>query len=247
MDLREARSILGLSGPAGPDRLKAAFRRAARKFHPDRFQTFTEKAWATKRFIRARQAYEALRTAPAEPAAAPDPIPRAATVDLTPADVGIEIEIDPFRGYRTIANLLFLPVRLLVGKREDERAVGNVPQALVGFLTLVLTPSAIGVAAVLLPVVFVHFFLLGIGAAIDAAISEGRRRIADAIAGSHVFFLVEILVGGAVLSIGIAYWFFRGPLTTTEIVLGALIWGAPLAFLLMESAGFLRSALAVSR
>jgi hypothetical protein len=249
MNAGEARKILGVDGPASPERLKAAFRRAARKFHPDRFQTFTEKAWATKRFIRARKAYELLRAAPGRstPAAGavpPRPPPPPGPAVPSPEEVGIRIDIDPFRGYRTLANLLLFPLRLAVGEKPAGKAPGELSQAALGLFVVAFFPAGFGLAAILLPVTIVHFFLLGAGAAIDHALGGTKRRIADRIAGSHVFFAVEIGVGGTILAMVLTRWFGTPDLTVTEAIIGALLWGAPVAFLLMEIAGFTRSLLA---
>lgn len=248
MNAGEARKILGVDGPASPEKLKAAFRRAARKFHPDRFQTFTEKAWATKRFIRARKAYEFLRAVPAEAPAAgavpPRRRPPPGPAVPTPEEVGIQIEIDPFRGYRTLANLILFPLRLVIGERGGGKAPGELSQAALGLFVVAFFPAGFGLAAILLPVTIVHFFLLGAGAAIDHALGGTKRRIADRIAGSHVFFAVEMGVGGTILAMVLTRWFGTPDLSVTEAIIGALLWGAPLAFLLMEIAGFTRSLLA---
>jgi len=75
MSPEQARHVLGLDGPYGPDELRAAYRAAARHLHPDRPDAPAD---ATERMVAVNLAYDVLATAaaagssgPAGPAAAP--------------------------------------------------------------------------------------------------------------------------------------------------------------------------------
>lgn len=60
MNFEEAKKILGLNGTLTPQVICQAFRRMALRYHPDRHQTFTEKAWATRQFIKIQEARDLL-------------------------------------------------------------------------------------------------------------------------------------------------------------------------------------------
>lgn len=60
MNFEEAKKILGLNGTLTPQVIRQAFRRMALQYHPDRYQTFTEKAWATRQFIKIQEARDLL-------------------------------------------------------------------------------------------------------------------------------------------------------------------------------------------
>lgn len=71
MDNAEARAVLAVGPTAGPDEIRAAFRRQVRTTHPD---VATDATDAGRRTARLVQAYAALRRAPAA-IAAPSPAP----------------------------------------------------------------------------------------------------------------------------------------------------------------------------
>ena len=64
MDRAEALAVLGLRGGATQEQVKAAFRRLSHAHHPDRFQRLGPEAVeaATQRFLRIKQADDALRS-----------------------------------------------------------------------------------------------------------------------------------------------------------------------------------------
>ena len=60
MNFDKAKEILGLTGRPTIKDIRQAFRKMALRYHPDLYQTFTQKAWATRHFIRIREAYDFL-------------------------------------------------------------------------------------------------------------------------------------------------------------------------------------------
>lgn len=62
MDIEEAYQILGLDRHAGPDEAKAAYRKLALEWHPDRAPIDGERERFTARFKEVRDAYELLRS-----------------------------------------------------------------------------------------------------------------------------------------------------------------------------------------
>lgn len=56
----EALRLLGLTWPTPYKEVRRAFRQMAMKYHPDRYQLFTQKAWATRRFIETKEAHDLL-------------------------------------------------------------------------------------------------------------------------------------------------------------------------------------------
>lgn len=60
MSLKEALKILELDGATTPEDIRQAFRRMAFRYHPDRYQTFSRKAWATRHFIKIKEAHDLL-------------------------------------------------------------------------------------------------------------------------------------------------------------------------------------------
>jgi hypothetical protein len=60
MTINEARTILGLSEKVSHVEIRKAFRQMAKLFHPDRYGSFTQKAWATHKFIKIKAAYDLL-------------------------------------------------------------------------------------------------------------------------------------------------------------------------------------------
>ena len=53
MSPSQAYHLLGLTPPASAAEVRRAFRRVALRWHPDRFRTFTQQAWATRQFQKA--------------------------------------------------------------------------------------------------------------------------------------------------------------------------------------------------
>ena len=62
MNLDEARKILGLTSNVNLGDIRQAFRKMAFQYHPDRYRTFAEKAWATRQFVKIKAAYDLLMT-----------------------------------------------------------------------------------------------------------------------------------------------------------------------------------------
>jgi len=60
MSVDEALKTLGLEGGESPEQMRRAFRNMAMRYHPDRCPNFGKKAWATRRFIKAKNAYDFL-------------------------------------------------------------------------------------------------------------------------------------------------------------------------------------------
>ena len=60
MTLDQAKIILDLGEKNNIDDIRKAYRKKALQYHPDRYQTFSEQAWATKKFIKIKEAYELL-------------------------------------------------------------------------------------------------------------------------------------------------------------------------------------------
>jgi len=52
MTLDQAKIILDLGEKNNIDDIRKAYRKKALQYHPDRYQTFSEQAWATKKFIK---------------------------------------------------------------------------------------------------------------------------------------------------------------------------------------------------
>lgn len=50
MQLQKAYDLLGLRPPSNENEIRRAFKQIALKFHPDRFGTLTQQAWATRKF-----------------------------------------------------------------------------------------------------------------------------------------------------------------------------------------------------
>jgi len=239
---------------AGTLQAVAAYRRLAKKYHPDRYRTFTEQRWATRRFIRVREAYETLLTsARREERRAARPHADAPFPDLgrvspwtTPGETAFEIEVDPFVGYRTLVKILLGPLVLLHDSRLSrwltDRGWEGAVQLIVGVLVILAFPGAAGLACVLLPVLLVHTLLLGIGAILDRLLAKepGKRRtvIGDLVSRGGVFFLLEMLVGGGLLALILFEWFGRRPIGTTEVVVGVALWIPAAIFLLVEAASF---------
>ena len=62
MGIDEALRILELEGGESPEQIRRAFRKMAMRYHPDRCPNFGKKVWATKRFIKAKNAHDFLMT-----------------------------------------------------------------------------------------------------------------------------------------------------------------------------------------
>lgn len=62
MNIEEAKDILGLKGAITPEDIRRAFRDMALRTHPDRYRTFSEQAFATRRFIKVKEAYDFLNS-----------------------------------------------------------------------------------------------------------------------------------------------------------------------------------------
>lgn len=60
MSIDKALKILGLEGGESLEQIRRAFRKKAMRYHPDRYQNFSQQAWATKRFIDVKSAYDYL-------------------------------------------------------------------------------------------------------------------------------------------------------------------------------------------
>ena len=60
MGINEARKILELTDTATLEDVRRAFRIMAKRYHPDRYQTFSQQAWATRHFIKVKEAYDLL-------------------------------------------------------------------------------------------------------------------------------------------------------------------------------------------
>lgn len=60
MSVDEALKILGLEGGESPEQMRRAFRKMAMRYHPDHYQNFSQKAWATRRFIKVKNAHDFL-------------------------------------------------------------------------------------------------------------------------------------------------------------------------------------------
>ena len=60
MDNDKALRILGLKGGESYEEIRRAFRKMVLQYHPDRYQNFSQQAWATKRFIKIKEAYDFL-------------------------------------------------------------------------------------------------------------------------------------------------------------------------------------------
>lgn len=56
MNFEEARKILSITGSLTPEVIQSAFRKMAQQYHPDRYQTLTQQAWATQKFIKTKEA-----------------------------------------------------------------------------------------------------------------------------------------------------------------------------------------------
>ncbi|CAL9167353.1 unnamed protein product [Musa hybrid cultivar] len=52
--------LLSVAETAGPEEIKAAYRRQARRWHPDACRTAGDEGYFAERFMRAREAYEVL-------------------------------------------------------------------------------------------------------------------------------------------------------------------------------------------
>lgn len=62
MTIQEALKTLELKPPVSEDSLKTAYRNAAKRFHPDRYAAYDRKIWAGEKFIKAKEAYDLLRS-----------------------------------------------------------------------------------------------------------------------------------------------------------------------------------------
>jgi hypothetical protein len=60
MTVEEAKGLLGITGVPTPENIRKAYRRMAMNSHPDRYRTFSEKAWATRKFIKITEARDVL-------------------------------------------------------------------------------------------------------------------------------------------------------------------------------------------
>lgn len=246
----EARRILDVDAGATPERLKAAYRRMAKKYHPDRYRTFTEQRWATKKFVRIRAAYEVLSAEAGGRSAKSDGTgPRFYDVAPWTPEVVVEIDADPFAGWRTLVRLLLAPLVLL----EDsalrhwlvDHGMGELLQPIVAILVMLFFPAALGLAAVMVPVLFAHAILLGLAAVADHL--RPGLRLVDAACGTGVFFLVEATVGGGLLAWIIPGWFGAPELDTESLIVGLVLWVPPAAFLFVEAFGFLATVLVKRR
>jgi hypothetical protein len=60
MNFHEAKSVLGVEDPLTTEVVQSSFRRLVMNNHPDRFLTFSQKALATRRFIKIKEARDVL-------------------------------------------------------------------------------------------------------------------------------------------------------------------------------------------
>jgi hypothetical protein len=60
MSIDEALKLLGLEGGESLEQIRRAFRKKAMQYHPDHYRNFSQQAWATKRFIKVKNAYDFL-------------------------------------------------------------------------------------------------------------------------------------------------------------------------------------------
>jgi hypothetical protein len=60
MTVEEARRLLSITSVPTPENIQKAYRRMAMNSHPDRYRTFPEKAWATRQFIKIKEARDVL-------------------------------------------------------------------------------------------------------------------------------------------------------------------------------------------
>jgi hypothetical protein len=160
--------------------------------------------------------------------------------------VSIEIEVDPFVGWRTLTRVFFLPLLLLKDSRFGDwlgtQGLEVLLQPIVGLMVMVAFPGALGLAIVLIPVLLVHTLLLG-GAALVDQRGKGAGGGGGGGAGGLVaflsrpgfFFLLELLIGGGLLALIGMEWFGRPDLSTEDLVVGLALWGTPAAFLLVET------------
>jgi hypothetical protein len=61
MTVREALETLELRPPITEEALRIGYRKAAKRFHPDRYAAYDKKAWASENFIHLKKAYDLLR------------------------------------------------------------------------------------------------------------------------------------------------------------------------------------------
>jgi hypothetical protein len=257
MDLSEARRTLEVKAGTDAAGLKAAYRRQAKRFHPDRFRTFTEKRWATRKFVRVREAYDVLHRAGSSPVHAGSPSDAAERSPfvgfdrvepwVTPGETPFTIDVDPFVGYYTLARIFLLPFTFIddsaVSRWLGDRGWDALLLPLMGLFALLAFPAMLGLVAVLLPVLLAHTLLLGAGALLDPVLGKDPERgstvIVDAVASPGAWFLVETLVGGGVLGVILTAWYGRESLTGAEATIGVALWAAPALFLLSELTAFL--------
>jgi len=60
MNAYDAAQILGIGPKASQHDIRAAYLKLVKKYHPDRYQSFTEQAWATRKFIAIKEAHDFL-------------------------------------------------------------------------------------------------------------------------------------------------------------------------------------------
>lgn len=60
MSIEEAYKILGINRLTTKEEIRKAYRKMAMKYHPDRYQTFIQQAWATRKFIAIKEARDML-------------------------------------------------------------------------------------------------------------------------------------------------------------------------------------------
>jgi len=60
MSIEEAYKILGIGRTTSKEEIRRAYKRMALKYHPDRFRTFSQQAWATRKFISIKEAHDTL-------------------------------------------------------------------------------------------------------------------------------------------------------------------------------------------
>jgi len=61
MTVEDALRTLDIKPPVSENSLKTAYRNLAKRFHPDRYASYDRQIWAAEKFIRVKQAYDALR------------------------------------------------------------------------------------------------------------------------------------------------------------------------------------------